>query len=275
MITTRIRNILHHVAVAALLVWGIGALPAQAEDIPSAVPQTWQMLDYLATDYAGAVKDGAVISTSEYAEMREFTATARSRIAALPPTVATPALLQQADTLVASVEAKATPAQVATQAHALADALLQAYPVPTAPERAPDLARGATLYQNQCAACHGATGHGDGPAGLLLSPRPVNFTDQTRADQRSALSLYEVISQGVAGTPMASYAQQLSSDDRWALAYYVGSLAYAKEAVAGADTWQHDTAARAQIADLKELSRARVAQLTPTLGAERARTIVG
>lgn len=275
MITTRIRNILHHVAVAALLVWGIGALPAQAEDIPSAVPQTWQMLDYLATDYAGAVKDGAVISTSEYAEMREFTATARSRIAALPPTVATPALLQQADTLVASVEAKATPAQVATQAHALADALLQAYPVPTAPERAPDLARGATLYQNQCAACHGATGHGDGPAGLLLSPRPVNFTDQTRADQRSALSLYEVISQGVAGTPMASYAQQLSSDDRWALAYYVGSLAYAKEAVAGADTWQHDTAARAQIADLKELSRARVAQLTPTLGAECARTIVG
>ncbi|NMW22947.1 c-type cytochrome [Rhodanobacter denitrificans] len=233
------------------------------------------MLDYLATDYAGAVKDGAVISASEYAEMREFTATARSRISALKPTAATPALVRQASALVASVEAKAAPAQVATQAHALADALLQAYPVPTAPEQAPDLARGAALYQNQCAACHGATGHGDGPAGLLLSPHPVNFTDQTRADQRSALSLYEVISQGVEGTPMASYAQQLSSDDRWALAYYVGSLAYTKEAAAGADTWQHDTAARAQVADLKELSRARVTQLTPTLGAERARAILG
>lgn len=258
-----------------LLLFGTTVFPVMAQDAVSSVPQTWQMLDYLATDYAGAVKDGAVISTSEYAEMQEFTATARARIATLQPTVATPALLKQADRLVVSVDAKAAPDQVATQAHALADALLQAYPVPTAPEHAPDLARGATLYQNQCAACHGTTGHGDGPAGLSLSPRPVNFTDQTRADQRSALSLYEVISQGVEGTPMASYAQQLSSDDRWALAYYVGSLAYAKEAVAGADTWQHDTATRAQIADLKELSRARVAQLTPTLGAERARTIMG
>ena len=261
--------------MAMFLLFGMTVFPVRAQDAMTSVPQTWQMLDYLATDYAGAVKDGAVISTSEYAEMREFTATARSRIAALPPTVATPVLLQQADALVASVNAKASPAQVATQAHALADALLQTYPVPTAPERAPDLARGATLYQNQCAACHGATGHGDGPAGLQLSPRPVNFADQTRADQRSALSLYEVISQGVEGTPMASYAQQLSSDDRWALAYYVGSLAYTKEAATGADTWQHDNTARTQIADLKELSRARVAQLTPTLGAERARTIVG
>ncbi len=272
---TRIRRSLRNLSVAVLLLWGMSAWPARAEDVTSTVPQTWQMLDYLATDYAGAVKDGAVISTSEYAEMREFTATARSRIGTLKPTAATPALMHQANALVIAVDAKAAPAQVATQAHALADALLQAYPVPTAPKHTPDLARGAALYQNQCAACHGATGHGDGPAGLQLSPRPVNFTDQTRADQRSTLSLYEVISQGVEGTPMASYAQQFPSDDRWALAYYVGSLAYTKEAVTGGETWQHDTAARAQIADLKELSRTRVAQLTPTLGVERARTIVG
>ncbi|WP_395117835.1 FTR1 family protein [Rhodanobacter sp. FW102-FHT14D06] len=275
MITTLIRRILRKLSVAALLLCSVTTFTVVAQDAIATVPQTWQILDYLATDYAGAVKDGAVISASEYAEMREFTSTTRSRIDALPPTATTPALMKQADTLVASVDAKAAPAQVATQAHALADALLQAYPVPTAPEHAPDLARGATLYQNRCAACHGATGHGDGPAGLQLSPHPVNFTDQTRADQRSALSLYEVISQGVEGTPMASYAQQLSSDDRWALAYYVGSLAYTQESATGADTWQHDTAARAQIADLKELSRVRVAQLTPTLGAERARAIVG
>jgi high-affinity iron transporter len=275
MITTRIRSISRKLSVAALLLCVVTTCPVMAQDAMASVPQTWQMLDYLATDYAGAVKDGAVISASEYAEMREFTSTARSRIGALPSTATRPALMKQADKLVASVDAKAAPAQVATQAHALADALLQAYPVPTAPVDAPDLARGATLYQNQCAACHGATGHGDGPAGLQLSPRPVNFTDQTRADQRSALSLYEVISQGVEGTPMGSYAQLLSSDDRWALAYYVGSLAYTKEAATGADTWQHDRDAQAQIADLKELSRARVAQLTPALGAERARTVVG
>ncbi|MEO8997771.1 MAG: FTR1 family protein [Rhodanobacter sp.] len=276
MATIRIRKFWHNLTFAALLIGGPSlTLPATAQDISSPVPQTWQMLDYLATDYAGAVKDGAVLSASEYAEMREFAATARHRLQSLKPTPASPALLTQADALIASVDAKASPAQVAQEAHALADALLRAYPVPTAPEHAPDVARGAMLYQNQCAACHGATGHGDGPAGLQLSPRPVDFTNQTRADQRSALSLYEVISQGVEGTPMASYAQQLPSTDRWAMAYYVGSLAYAKEAAAGATTWQHDTAARSQVANLKDLSGIRVAQLTPTLGAERARSIVG
>ncbi|WP_237711934.1 c-type cytochrome [Rhodanobacter sp. 115] len=165
------------------------------------MPQTWQMIDYLATDYAGAVKNGAVLSASEYAEMREFTATVHRRLQALPPTPGTPALLSQADQLIASVDAKASPAQVAIEAHALADALLKAYPIPTAPAQAPDLTQGATLYQNQCAMCHGATGHGDGPVGLQLNPRPVDFTDQARADQRSPLSLYEVISHGVEGTP--------------------------------------------------------------------------
>ncbi len=271
MITTCIRIIL----LGALLLGGIAVTPVLAQDARSSVPQTWQMLDYLATDYAGAVKDGAILSASEYAEMREFTATARQRIQSLPPTPETPALLTQANQLIASVESKAPPAQVGQEAHALADALLRAYPIPTAPTQAPDVARGATLYQSHCAVCHGASGRGDGPAGLQLDPRPVNFTDQTRADQRSPLSLYEVISQGVEGTPMASYAGQLSSADRWALAYYVGSLAYTRESAAGASTWQHEPAMRAQIAGLKELSQTRVAQLVPVLGAEPARAIVG
>src|ERR1700754_111764 len=229
MITVRVRKILRSlVAALALALVGTGAAPAQ--DAATTVPQTWQMLDYLATDYAGAVKDGAVISPSEYAEMREFAATARARLQSLPPNAESAKLLAQGDALIAAVEAKASPAQVATQAHALADALLVAYPVPTAPERTPDVARGASLYQQVCAVCHGAQGHGDGPAGLNLSPRPVDFTLQERADQRSALSLYEVISQGVDGTPMVGFAGQLSSEDRWALAYYVGSLAYQQEA---------------------------------------------
>ncbi|TCI11357.1 c-type cytochrome [Dyella soli] len=233
------------------------------------------MLDYLATDYAGAVNHGSVISASEYDEMREFARNARDRIRALPPAPGTPALLSGADTLVASIEAKASPEDVAHQAHALADALLQAYPVPTAPTRAPDLARGATLFQSRCASCHGATGRGDGPVGLTLTPRPVDFTDQARADQRSALSLYEVISQGVEGTPMASFATTLDADERWALAYYVGTLAYPEAASRGEPVWRSSAAARSDIASLNELSRARVTQLATTLGTEQARLILG
>lgn len=261
-----------------MLVWlaaGAWAQPVASEDAESTVSQTWQMLDYLAADYPGAVQNGAVVSASEYAEMREFSATTRERIQGLPATPATPSLLEEADQLIASVQARAAPEQISQQAHALADALLQAYPVPTAPQQAPDLVRGAVLYQESCAPCHGVTGHGDGPAGLKLDPRPIDFTDQHRADQRSALSLYEVISQGLAGTPMVSFAKDFSVTDRWALAYYVSTLPYIHEGATGAKAWQHDSAAQAQIASLKDLSHAQVSQLAPLLGIERARVIVG
>lgn len=262
--------------LAAGAVGLLSSIAAAAGEGVTTVPQTWQMIDYLATDYAGAVRDGAVISTSEYSEMREFSRTARSRIQALPPTASSVALLAQADTLIAQIDAKASPAEVARSAHALADALLKAYPIATGPQRTPDLARGAALYQQQCAACHGATGKGDGPVGLRLSPPPVNFTDPSRADGRSALSLYEVITQGVQGTPMASYAKTLSAVSRWDLAYYVGTLAYPQGKVQGAArSWKRDATARAQITNLDDLSQARVTQLAPELGLQEARRIVG
>jgi high-affinity iron transporter len=262
-----------------ILLLGLVSLPAHAQteanDPAASVPQTWQMLDYLAADYAGAVKNGEVVSASEYDEMREFARHARDRVDALPPTAATATLREQADKLVQLIDAKAPESDVARQAHALTDTLLQAYPIPTAPTEAPNLARGAAVYQMQCAVCHGTTGHGDGPAGLQLSPRPIDFTDASRADQRSALSLYEVISQGVAGTPMASYAQTISSDDRWSLAYYVGTLAYPEATTQGEQAWRTDQRARGAIASPNELARARVSSLTELIGMTQARLVVG
>ena len=41
---------------------------------------------------------------------------------------------------------------------------------------ATSLARGEEIYQTAgCAACHGDTGRGDGPAGLRPVPRPADF----------------------------------------------------------------------------------------------------
>ena len=248
---------------------------AQAQDATRVVPQTWQLLDYVATDYAGAVRNGEVLSASEYAEMNEFTATARAKIASLPEASGKAGLLRGADALIAAVHDKAAPKDVANDAHSLAAALLAVYPVPTAPEQTPDLAQGASLYETHCASCHGATGHGDGPAGRDLDPPPIDFTDATRADQRSPLSFFEVITQGVEGTSMASYADALSPRERWALAYYVGTLAYRDREAAGAERWAQDPAARAQISSLEELSNTRVSQLDAVLGQDDARALVG
>ena len=70
------------------------------------VRRIWQMLDYLAVDYAGAVKNGAVVNASEFEEMREFTKTSQTKLAALEPHPERAALVAEAQTLSAAIEAK-------------------------------------------------------------------------------------------------------------------------------------------------------------------------
>lgn len=218
----------------------------------------WQLLDYVAVDYAGAVHDGQVINAAEYAEMVEFVGSIHQRLAALPATPAQADLIRQAEGLQAQVAAKAAPEKIGTMARSLATGLLASYPMPVAPAQAPDMARAATLYQQTCAACHGATGAGNGPAAAGLDPPPIAFTDHDRARERSILALYQVIEQGLDGTSMASYAA-MPAADRWALAFYVGAFAYPESlAGKGGQLWQDDAALRAKIPNLAALT-----QMTP------------
>src|SRR5690554_6880351 len=53
------------------------------------------------------------------------------------------------------------------------------------PRQLPDLAVAEQLYQAQCSACHGASGHGDGPLATALTPPPTDFSDAQRARERS------------------------------------------------------------------------------------------
>jgi len=74
----------------------LGCAPAVAASAPSAdVQTTWQLLDYLAVDYGGAVRGGKVVSASEYAEMREFSTSAVDKIAGLPANSAKPQLVAE------------------------------------------------------------------------------------------------------------------------------------------------------------------------------------
>jgi high-affinity iron transporter len=238
------------------------------------VSQTWQILDYLADDYRGAVTDGRIVSVSEYAEMREFAETVRAQLHALPTVPTSSALQQAAGRLAQSIADKDATDGVATQAHALADALLAAYPIPTAPLVTPDLARGAQIYSSTCAGCHGVDEHGDGPAGALLQPRPVDFTDRRRAAARSVLSLYEAVTHGVPGTAMPGFAQ-LGTADRWAVAFYAGSLAYTPYVNAGEARWRRDPALRARVPDLGSLVKGREDQWAPLIGADGAAAALG
>ncbi|MBA4793429.1 MAG: FTR1 family protein [Phenylobacterium sp.] len=260
-------------AVALLMAAQLPAT-AVAQDAPPSAAVAWRLLDYIAVDYPGAVSDGRIVSEAEYAEMREFSASVRSRIAALPASSAKPQLLAEANALVGSVDHRAEPAEVARRARTLAADLLKAYPVPLAPQQAPNLVRGAALYAEQCASCHGAVGRGDGPNAKGLDPPPIAFTDVARANERSLFGLYQVIGQGLDGTAMPSFAH-LSSDDRWALAYYVGTFAYSREAErAGEQAWRAGSQLHAVVPDLQVLTQTTPAALAARVGEPQATQIM-
>ena len=234
------------------------------------VRRVWQLLDYLAVDYGGAVKDGAVINASEFDEMREFAKTSETKLAALDPHPERAALVSEAQALAAAINAKKSPSEVAALAKSLANHLLAVYPVPSSPSAPPEVAKAAAIYQAQCAGCHGATGAGDGSAGLKLDPRPVAFTDKERARERSAFALYQVVSQGIEGTAMPGF-PNMSEPDRWALAFYLGQFAHRTEDVAaGEKVWTNNVAVRAQLTSLDALSRITQADLAAQVGEEPA-----
>ncbi|MBS0307557.1 MAG: FTR1 family protein [Proteobacteria bacterium] len=236
--------------------------------------QIWQLLDYLAVDYGKAVKDGAVANPSEYAEMQEFAHAAERQLGELPATAATPGLLKNVATLRKAIDAKASPAAVGEQARVLGQVLLAAYPVQAAPSKAPGLQRGAALYQSQCASCHGATGLADGPLAAKLTPPPIALADHDRAKERSVFSLHQIITRGVAGTSMPSFAQ-LSDDDRWALAYFASTLSYSDtDRQAGARLWATRPDLHAAVPTLAKLSQTSEAALAKDIGPADAKPVM-
>jgi high-affinity iron transporter len=250
----------------------LGATPAAAQQAD--VQTSWRLLDYLAVDYPGAVRDGRVVSASEYKEMSEFAGSVRERLGALPQKPARARLVGAAEALQAAIARKAAPAEVATLAHNLAAQLIAAYPVPLAPKGIPDAARGDLLFAQNCAACHGAAGDGKGSMAAKLNPPPIAFADRERARQRSLFALYQVIDQGLEGTAMQSF-NALPDADKWALAFRVGRFAY-PEALAeeGRKLWQSDAAARGLVPNAAALTGLTEAGLAQRIGPAKAAAIV-
>ena len=236
------------------------------------VRTTWRLLDYIAVDYASAVSDGRVADEFEYREMVEFSDVVARQIAALPDTKDNQALIRRSDQLRALIANKEPAERVGRLARALAASLLTAYPVPLAPSQAPDLDRARTLFAQNCASCHGAAGSAPPAAMQALDPPPIDFTDIDRARQRSAFGLYQVITQGLEGTSMASFAS-LSDEDRWALAFHAGSIAF-EDVAKGERIWREDDGIRQLVPDLETLAALTPESLAEQIGEDRALAVM-
>jgi len=105
--------------------------------------------------------------------------------------------------------------------------------VPPAPPFGKDgVVRGAQVYVAAgCAACHGKGGHGDGPSAPKLkydSGKPVKPADFRRpADfkcgQRPA-DVFRTLVNGMDGSPMPSFADETTVEQRWDLVQFILSV---------------------------------------------------
>ena len=137
------------------------------------------MLDYVAVDYPEFVRDGKVLDQSEYDEQLEFVTQVRALLEHLAARPERGELLARADRLVALVKDKRPGAGGGgSRRPSCAGPSSRPTAWRSRPSARPISGRRAALYTAQCAACHGATGRGDGPAGQGLDPRPSNFHDR-------------------------------------------------------------------------------------------------
>lgn len=232
--------------VRATLVWlgltvafALGGVPlAGATPTDDSAQTIVHLLDYLGSDYPHAVQDGRAIDVSEYREQSEFAAQVGVLLKQLPTSPMSASLATEAEALAAMVTAKQEGVVVSAQATRLRNHVIDAYQLAVAPKTAPDLARGATLFAGQCAACHGTDGHGDGPAAAGLQPKPTDFHDVARMQSKSTYALYNTITLGVDGTAMRAF-KELPDDDRWALAFFVATRDATPSALAhGEAAWK-------------------------------------
>jgi len=101
------------------------------------------------------------------------------------------------------------------------------------------LGAGRQLYQENCVTCHGATGKGDGPAAIGLSPRPIDFAQHMMVGTHTDGQIFLWIKDGIPGTAMPAWGQRLNEQQIWQLVTYLrtfGQKSAAPTAVAALPT---------------------------------------
>ncbi len=204
------------------LIFGFSAT-ASAQDDLRAMRQVAGILDYVGSDYAGAVDaHGNVVSEMEYREQLSLTddALALARASLGEEHAVVRGLIE----LKAALERKPPPDELLRLCRRIRSDLVADGRLSLAPDAAPVLARGRALYfENGCQTCHAADGSANTDAARALDPHPANFLDADRLNGVSPYRAFYAITFGVTGTGMQAFTQ-LDDAQRWDLAFFVLSM---------------------------------------------------
>lgn len=92
-------------------------------------------------------------------------------------------------------------------------------PIPTDTQ---SVAKGKDLFVTACVPCHGPAGQGNGPAAASLERKPANLADAKLWSETDG-ALFWKVTEG--NTPMPSFREAFSDDQRWQVINYVRTLA--------------------------------------------------
>ncbi len=228
---------------------------AEEEAATRQTQQVASLVEYIAADYPGAVKDGKVLDESEYAEQRNLLEEASKLLPKLGGSDSDQARLVEALGAVrVAVETKAAGELVGARCRAVRQILKDAYRLKMVPASKVSAASAAEQYQKLCASCHGATGHAETDVARTMTPPPVSFFDEEKMPSVAPQLAFHALTFGVSGTGMASF-DQLPAQQRWNLAFYVVGLRHGTPGQGKPSTLsQHDAVAGLTLADLAESS---------------------
>lgn len=210
-----------------------------------------------AQEYAIGVESGQVISRAEVDEAELFLAEAIRAADGLPDGMRS-RTRTTLEAILSLIRATASPDDVALAVDELTSGLAQELGIAldVLPDSPPSHDRGAELYHTECSSCHGDLGAGNGPAAAGQDPPPADLSDVAGLSQQSPLDFYRRVTIGVAGTAMPSFGDDLSEEDRWAVALYASRLRLpvAKGKVPAHLWWFSTTARMSDDAIARELS---------------------
>ncbi len=237
--------------------------PVATDASGTAMGQVVGILDYVSSDYGGAVRNGRVVSASEYREQLGLVDDATG-IAQQSGGAGTSATVRELGDLRGRMQRYDSPEGIAEACRTVRTNLVERYGLTLTPTTLPSLTRARALYQADCALCHGPEGNPqtETEQARALTPHPTDFTSYDRMAAVSPYRAFHGVTYGVRNTGMASF-DVLSAEDRWSLAFFVVGLRY--EGV-GADVARgrrlFERAGRPVIASAARLSQMTESDLT-------------
>ena len=205
----------------ALVAMAVFATRAQAQE--NSAKRLSSIVSVAVEEYGKAVdSSGRLISADEYAETTGFLDDARVVARRLKGYNA-PQAQAVLDTLISEVKAKRAPHELKLLHARFVGALGTegALDLPTAPL---DTVTGHSLFTKNCSSCHGDRGLGDGAAAKSLGVPVPGIGSVSATPTLSPTLAYNVVSVGVRGTAMPSFASALSAQDRWNVVNYVYAM---------------------------------------------------